>query len=174
MAADGGEGQRPTADVRCRGPSARDNCGRCRRRINLARPSGSANMVLDDRSTAGRACLALLIFAVTTISAQAAEPAGKQASPFGLFQAESDIGNVVPAGSAHYDAARQVYTIASAGANTWYHVDHFNYLWTRASGDLAITARISFPLRRYGHDPNPHRKGLLMFRQSLAPGSAYV
>lgn len=131
-------------------------------------------MVLDDRSIAGRACLALLIFAVTTIPAQAAAPAGRHPSAFGLFQAGSDIGNVVPAGSAHYDAGRQVYTIASAGANTWYHVDHFNFLWTRGSGDLAITARISFPPRRYGHEPNPHRKGLLMFRQSLAPGSAYV
>lgn len=131
-------------------------------------------MVLDDRSIAGRLCLALLICAATTVSARAAGPPGAQASAVGLFQAESDIGNVVPAGSAHYDAARHVYSIASAGANTWYHVDHFNYLWTRASGDLAITARISFPPRRYSHDPNPHRKGLLMFRQSLVPGSAYV
>ena len=131
-------------------------------------------MVLDVRSIAARACLALLICAAQTMSAQAAGRARTQASGLGLFQSESDIGNVVPAGSAHYDPAGHIYTIASAGANTWYHVDHFNYLWTRASGDLAITARISFPPRRYNHDPNPHRKGLLMFHQSLAPGSAYV
>ena len=131
-------------------------------------------MVLDARFLAGRASLALLICAATTMSAQAGGPARTQASALGLFQSESDIGHAVPAGSAHYDAARHIYTIASAGANTWYHVDQFNYLWTRASGDLAITARISFPPRRYSHDPNPHRKGLLMFRQSLAPGSAYV
>jgi TolB protein len=130
-------------------------------------------MILDDRITAGRVWLVLLISAATAMSAQAAT-AGARAPELGLFQAQSDIGNVVPAGSAHYDATRHVYTIWSAGANTWYHVDHFNYLWTRASGDLALTARISFPPRRYGHDPNPHRKGLLMFRQSLAPGSAYV
>lgn len=131
-------------------------------------------MPLDARSIAGRACLALLISAATTISTRAAQPARKQASALGLFESESDIGNAVPAGSAHYDSARDSYTIASAGANTWYHIDQFNYLWRRASGDLAITARISFPPRHYGHDPNPHRKGLLMFRQSLAPGSAYV
>ena len=131
-------------------------------------------MVIDVRSIARRACLALLICAATTMSARAAAPARTQTTTLGLFQSESDIGNVAPAGSAHYDAARHVYTIASAGANTWYHVDHFDYLWTRASGDLAITARISFPPHRYSHDPNPHRKGLLMFRQSLAPGSAYV
>ena len=131
-------------------------------------------MILDERSIAGRACLALLICAGMTVSAQAAGPARTRASGLGLFQSETDIGNAVPAGSAHYDADRNIYTIASAGANTWYHVDHFNYLWRRAAGDLAITARISFPPPRYGHEPNPHRKGLLMFRQSLAPGAAYV
>lgn len=131
-------------------------------------------MRLDDRFTAGRVWLALLISAVAAMSAQAAAPARGQASALALFQAESAIGAVVPAGSARYDANRHVYIIASAGANTWYHVDHFNYLWTRASGDLALTARISFPPRHYSHDPNPHRKGVLMFRQSLAPGSAYV
>lgn len=131
-------------------------------------------MLFDDRSVAGRACLAVLLCAAATMSAQAAGPARMQTSALGLFQSESDIGNVVPTGSAHYDPASRIYEIDSAGANTWYHVDHFNYLWTRASGDLAITARISFPPRRYNHDPNPHRKGLLMFRQSLVPGSAYV
>ena len=132
-------------------------------------------MVLDDRSIAGRACLALLLVcAAPTLSAQAVEPARTQAPALGLFRSESDIGNAVPPGSAHYDAARHIYTIASAGANAWYHVDHFDYLWTRAAGDLALTGRISFPPRRYSHEPNPHRKGLLMFRQSLAPGSAYV
>jgi TolB protein len=131
-------------------------------------------MGLDDRSTAGRIGLALLISAAAAMSAQAAAPAARQAPSIGLFQAESNVGNVSPAGSAHYDATGRVYTIESAGANAWYHVDHFNYLWLRAAGDLALTARISFPPHRYSHDSNPHRKGLLMFRQSLAPGSAYV
>ena len=119
-------------------------------------------MVLDDRPGAGRISLALLISIAATMSAQAAAPATGKGPAFGLFQAESDIGNAVPAGSARYDAARHVYTIASAGANTWYHVDHFDYLWARASGDLALSARISFPPPRYRHDPNPHCKGLLM------------
>jgi TolB protein len=123
---------------------------------------------------AGRVWLAALLLTVATMSAQAAAPAGKQGAGLGLFQAQSDIGNVAPAGSAHYDAGRRVYTIASAGANTWYHIDHFNYLWTRGAGDMALRAQISFPPHRYAHDPNPHRKGMLMFRQSLAAGSAYV
>ena len=130
--------------------------------------------MFSDREAAGRIRLALLILIAATMSAQVAAAASDQGSALGLFQAESDIGNVVPAGAARYDATRRVYTITSAGANTWYHVDHFDYLWTRVSGDLAITARISFPPPRYSHEPNPHRKGLLMFRQSLAPGAAYV
>lgn len=130
-------------------------------------------MVLGHRLVRGRLPLALLTCAAV-MSAEAAAPPAAGPPALGLFQAESDIGNVVPSGAAHYDAARRVYTIASAGANTWYHVDHFDYLWTRASGDLALSARISFPPRRYAHEPNPHRKGVLMFRQSLDPGSAYV
>ena len=130
--------------------------------------------MIRDASTAGRLWLALLLAAAAAMSARAAAPASHRAQALGLFQAESNIGNVVPAGSARYDADRQVYVIASAGANAWYHIDHFNYLWTRAAGDLALSARIAFPPRRYNHDPNPHRKGVLMFRESLAPGSAYV
>ena len=130
-------------------------------------------MILDP-FIAGRMWRALLTLAVASASAQVAMAAGGPAAALGLFQAESNIGNVAPAGAARYDVRRHVYAIDSAGANTWYHVDHFDYLWTRAAGDLALTAQISFPPHRYGHDPNPHRKGVLMFRQSLDPGSAYV
>ncbi|HEY1889122.1 MAG TPA: hypothetical protein VGG63_01855 [Steroidobacteraceae bacterium] len=130
-------------------------------------------MIVENRFLAKRVWFALII-AAAMMSAQGATPTGKRVGALGLFQAKSDIGNVEPAGAAHYDGTREVYTIASAGANAWYHVDHFDYLWTQAAGDMALTARISFPPHRYGHDPNPHRKGLLMFRQSLAPGSAYV
>ena len=129
-------------------------------------------MIVGYRFSVRRFSLPVLVFTAAAMSAAA--PAGAEGPALGLFQAEADIGNVVPPGSARYDAGRRVYTIDSAGANTWYHVDHFNYLWTRASGDLALIARVSFPPRRYRHEPNPHRKGVLMFRQSLTPGSAYV
>ncbi|HEY7887905.1 MAG TPA: hypothetical protein VIC29_06720 [Steroidobacteraceae bacterium] len=127
-------------------------------------------MSLGDRFTAKRVWVALLFSLVAPVPAPAASP-GQQPA-LGIFRGQSDISTT--GGAARYDAKRHVYAIVSSGANTWYHVDHFNYLWQRASGDLALTARISFPPRRYRHDPDPHRKGLLMFRQSLAPGSAYV
>jgi len=92
----------------------------------------------------------------------------------GIFQGQSDIGSVVPPGTAHYSAADQTYTLTSAGANTWYHVDDFHFVWKKASGDLVITADVSFPPPAYAHEPNPHRKGILMFRQTLDAGGIYV
>ena len=95
-------------------------------------------------------------------------------SPVGIFDDQSDIGAVVPPGTGTYDASTNTYTLTSAGANTWYHVDDFHYLWKKASGDLVLTADITFPPATYNHEPNPHRKGILMFRQSLDNGGAYV
>ena len=97
-----------------------------------------------------------------------------QSGSLGAFDAQSDIGTVVPPGTGGYDASAATYTLTSAGANTWYRVDNFHYLWKKSSGDMALTADISFPPPSYQHEPNPHRKGILMFRQSLDDGSAYV
>ncbi|HEV2268634.1 MAG TPA: hypothetical protein VGR92_04175 [Steroidobacteraceae bacterium] len=130
-------------------------------------------MIFRDRFACGRVWVAPLLCLLAASPALPASPPGQEpASSLGIFRGQSAIGTL--GGSVRYDATRRVYTIVSSGANTWYHVDHFNYLWQRASGDLALTAQISFPPRGYSHDPDPHRKGLLMFRQSLAPGSAYV
>src|ERR1043165_6838413 len=92
------------------------------------------------------------------------------ASVLGLFEGQSDIGSVVPPGTGSYDPGKGTYTLTAAGANTWYRVDDFHYLWKKAAGDLTLTADISFPTHTYGHEPAPHRKGLLMFRQTLDPG----
>src|SRR5690349_15309031 len=101
--------------------------------------------------------------------------AGQNHSPeLGLFEGQSDIGSVVPPGSGSYDPGKDTYTLTAAGANTWYRVDDFHYLWKKAVGDLALTADVSFPPHDYPHEPNPHRKGLLMFRQTLDAGGIYV
>jgi hypothetical protein len=51
----------------------------------------------------------------------------------GLFEGQSDVGSVTPAGTASFSPATGIYTLTAAGANTWYHVDNFHYLWaTRA------------------------------------------
>lgn len=101
-------------------------------------------------------------------------PADKSTASLGLFEDQTDIGAVAPPGTATYDASSNTYTVTSAGANTWYHVDDFHYLWKKSSGDLVLTADVSFPPASYNHEPNPHRKGILMIRQSLDEGAAYV
>jgi TolB protein len=100
--------------------------------------------------------------------------AGSRAHGQGVFEGQSDVGSVTPPGTGAYTAATGIYTLSAAGANTWYHVDDFHYLWKKSSGDLTLTADISFPPAAYNHAPSPHRKGILMFRQTLDAGGVYV
>jgi len=92
----------------------------------------------------------------------------------GQFEGQTDVGSVTPPGTASFNAATNTYTLTSAGANTWYHVDNFHYLWKKSSGDMSLTAEVSFPPITYNHNPDPHRKGILMFRQTLDAGGVYV
>jgi hypothetical protein len=107
-----------------------------------------------------------MISVISSASAFGAEPA----SPLGVFQDHADIGTVLHAGSAQYDAARGVYTLTGSGENVWATADNFQFAWKQVSGDIALTADITFP------EPggNPHRKAVLMIRQSLDPGSPYA
>src|SRR5271170_6153902 len=69
----------------------------------------------------------------------------------GIFQGQSDVGSVSPPGTAAYDSHSDAYALTSAGANTWYHIDGFHYLWKRASGDWTLTADVAFPPAAYSH-----------------------
>ncbi len=93
------------------------------------------------------------------------------AQPVGIFDGQSDVGAVSPPGTATLQKNGD-YLIASAGANIWARVDGFHYLWKKMSGDAVLTADVSFLPGNYGHAPAEHRKGVLMVRQSLEPGSA--
>jgi len=116
----------------------------------------------------------ILVSVLAQLGADAHALPPARADRVGIFQDQSDVGSVVPAGTGVYDAPADRYAVTSAGANTWYHVDGFHYLWTKASGDWMLTAKITFPAPAYAHEPNPHRKGILMFRQSLDAGSVYA
>jgi TolB protein len=122
------------------------------------------------RSAAGWIAVSLLPLSGT--SSPTTSPA--QTDPVGIFQGQSGVGSVAPPGTAAYDSGSDSYTLTSAGANTWYHVDGFHYLWKKTSGDWTLTADIAFPPPAYSHEPNPHRKGLLMFRQTLDAGAGYA
>jgi TolB protein len=96
------------------------------------------------------------------------------AGALGIFEGQSDVGIVVPAGTAGYDPSTDSYTLTSAGANAWYRVDALHFLWKKMSGDVSLTADVAFPQASYSHDPNPHRKAMLMLRQTLDEGGAYA
>ncbi len=90
----------------------------------------------------------------------------------GIFEGQSDIGSVTLPGTLAYDAQNQVYTLTAAGANIWSTTDAFHFVWKRVSGDVSLTADTMFP-DTSGH-PSPHRKAVLMFRQSLDADGVYA
>jgi TolB protein len=104
-----------------------------------------------------------LLFATSSIFAQSR-------TGLGVFEGQSDVGTVVHPGSAAFDASSNTYTIAGSGENMWFASDAFHFVWTKASGDISLTADISF----IGAGGNKHRKGVLMIRQSLAADSVYA
>jgi TolB protein len=116
----------------------------------------------------------LLACAVLLLGEPALLSAATPADSLGIFAAQADVGRGVTPGTAVFNAATNTYTLTSAGANTWYHVDDFHFLWKKVSGDMTLTADIGFPKPAYTQEPNPHRKGILMFRQTLDAGAAYV
>ena len=95
-----------------------------------------------------------------------------QSQPVGVFEGQSDVGSVVPPGTAAFDSAAGVYTIHSAGANLWGTTDGFHFLWKKMSGDVSLTADIDFPEKTGAH--SEHRKAVLIFRQTLDADSAYA
>ncbi|MGD0941231.1 MAG: hypothetical protein ABR905_16120 [Terracidiphilus sp.] len=92
------------------------------------------------------------------------------AQPLGIFESHQDVGTVLHAGSAEYDAAHNAYTVSGSGENMWFGIDDFHFVWKKVSGDAALTAGIAFA----GTTGNPHRKAVLMIRQSLDGNSSAV
>jgi TolB protein len=92
------------------------------------------------------------------------------AAQIGIFQSHGDLGTVLHPGSATYDAATGSYTISGSGENMWFGVDDFHFVWTKVSGDISLSADIAFT----GTTGNPHRKAVLMIRQSLDGDSPMV
>jgi TolB protein len=88
----------------------------------------------------------------------------------GMFEGHGDVGAVLHPGSVEYDAAKHTYRIAGSGENLWATADAFQFVWKKMSGDGSITADIAFPTAT----GDPHKKAVLMIRQSLDADSAYV
>ena len=88
----------------------------------------------------------------------------------GQFSGQGDFGVILHPGSGHYDPTKGSYTVLGSGANLWFGIDDFHYVWKKISGDVALSADIDF----VGDKGNAHRKAVLMLRQSLDPHSIYA
>jgi hypothetical protein len=90
--------------------------------------------------------------------------------PVGVFEGHGDVGAVLHPGTAVYDTAQRSYSVRGSGENMWRDADAFHFVWKRVSGDVSIAADIAFPTA----GGNPHRKAVLMVRQSLDADAVYV
>lgn len=88
----------------------------------------------------------------------------------GIFETHTDVGTVLHAGSVDYDPAKRTYTIAGSGENMWSTNDAFQFVWKKMSGDVTLSADISF-LTTTG---NEHKKAVLILRQNLDSDSIYA
>jgi TolB protein len=95
---------------------------------------------------------------------------GQSATPVGMFEGHDDVGSVLHPGSVQYDQTAHSYTISGSGENMWFAADAFQFVWKKMSGDVTLTADISF-LTKTG---NAHKKAALMLRQSLDADSVYA
>ena len=125
-----------------------------------------ATTVADVLAVAGVLAMAFTVGRI--IGAQ--EAARLAASSAGLLEGHGDIGSVLHPGSVDYDDAKQAYTIAGSGENMWSGKDAFHFAWKKASGDVTLTADISF----LGKGAQEHRKAVLMVRQNLDADSVYA
>ena len=88
----------------------------------------------------------------------------------GLFESHGDVGDVLHEGSVIHDAAKGDYTLTGSGENMWAAADAFQFVWKKVSGDVSLSADISFPET----GGNPHKKAVLIVRQNLDADSAYA
>ncbi|HXS77093.1 MAG TPA: hypothetical protein VN753_13025 [Terracidiphilus sp.] len=93
-----------------------------------------------------------------------------QTGSIGAFDAHQDVGTVLHPGSTIFDPAKQTYTVTGSGENMWFGTDDFQFAWKKMTGDLAISADITF----LGDKGNNHRKAVVIIRQSLDGNSPAV
>jgi hypothetical protein len=113
--------------------------------------------------------LASVLSAVALGSAIVAATQPTQPGHYGLFSGSSDIGIAYP-GSVIFEPFSGVFRLTGGGADMWGTADGFHLAWVKLQGDASIAADVEFPDKV----PSPLAKAVLIFRQSLDPGSAYA
>jgi TolB protein len=114
--------------------------------------------------------LFFLVSTLLTLGSPAIFAEQNRSAHLGQFESHGDIGTVLHAGTASYDASKKTFTISGSGENMWFTADAFHFVWQKVSGDVSLSANISF----VGSGGNEHRKAVLMVRQSLDADSAYA
>ena len=111
----------------------------------------------------GTKCAACMVVAALAVSPE-------MKAQHGIFQGHGDVGTMPQPGTVEYDAAGKSYRITAGGENVWGTADAFHFVWKKVSGDVSLTANIAFPTTT----GDPHKKAMLMLRQSLDADSAYA
>jgi TolB protein len=93
-----------------------------------------------------------------------------RAQDLGIFEGATDIGAPSKKGTAQFDAKAKSYTVTGGGSNMWFASDAFHFVWKKVSGDVSLAADIEIAPSA----GDPHRKGVLMVRQTQEPDSAYA
>ena len=88
----------------------------------------------------------------------------------GIFEGHGDVGAVLHPGSVEYDSAQKTYRITASGENIWGTADALQFAWKKVSGDVSVTAEVAFTTTT----GDPHKKAVLMVRQSLDADAAYA
>lgn len=84
---------------------------------------------------------ALVMFACACFFTQGRQaPSGNP----GAFTDHQDIGATPKPGTAEYDPATKEFRITGGGANIWGKIDAFQFLYTKLSGDVTLTADVHF------------------------------
>lgn len=109
----------------------------------------------------------IFIFTIGVIGILLSKPSYAET---GEFENSVDIGNVTIKGSAGFDSESGQYRITGSGENMWGSQDAFHFVCSQTSGDLKLSANVTFP-KAGGHE---HRKAGVIIRQSMDPDAAYV
>ena len=109
----------------------------------------------------------IIIFLMVTISFTRVVA---QQFSVGIFDAQTDVGNVARKGSCLYNQQKQDYTIKGAGTNIWATHDEFHFVYKMMKGDFIVRTNAAF----MGKGVEAHRKWGWMARTSLDSASAHV
>ena len=109
----------------------------------------------------------IIIFLMVTISLTRVVA---QQFSVGIFDAQTDVGNVARKGSCLYNQQKQDYTIKGAGTNIWATHDEFHFVYKMMKGDFIVRTNAAF----MGKGVEAHRKWGWMARTSLDSASAHV